>query len=78
MAGLVEGRRTAGMPVAGNCQRVYSASAVAPLVKMCVIFDAARRGARSFGRTFLMLASDEPSISPVSYTHLTLPTICSV
>eukprot|EP00969_Alexandrium_andersonii_P196519 8682373-Alexandrium_andersonii.AAC.1 len=34
--------------------------------------------ALSFGANAWLLARQEPRIAPVSYTHLTLPTICSV
>ena len=67
-AGDVEGRQMLSRPSTGAVYFWYSRHAVFPFVYMCLMSPAFRIAERSFAATFLMLESDEPSISQEAIT----------
>ena len=71
LAGLVEGRRTAGRLDFGSICLSYSAEAVPPLVKTAISGQSAVIMEISAARTFFMLASEEPIISHSAITSQT-------
>ena len=66
LAGLVEGRQTASLCIAGSIYFLNSPCDLRPLQKICAMLQLLRIIPMSFGRAFLMLASEEPVISQLA------------